>query len=405
MPTLSVEIFFATGSHYSAWSLGTGALGRVTLAPADIATYVDVTSAVRSLSIDRGKARELDQYEAGRASVGLDNRDRDFDPLNLSGPYVSLGVTQVRPGRRIRIKATHPTTLIQYTLYEGTVWEWSLDYLGKFDSLVTARATDVMSTLANSTVNVVTSAGQTGLAVGQVMDAAGVAEYSVATCNSTLQVSTFTSSALEALRTLEASEQGAFYVESNGEATFANRTALIADSRSNTSQATFGVGVLDYESIALSYAGDLIKNSVSLTRTGGVTQTASDATSILDYGTRSLALTGLANSTDAEVLSTASYIVSRWKDPKVRVASISFSPRKSAELMTQALSRRIRDRVTVQFVPAGGGTISQELFIIGIHHAVVAAEWSTTFEFENTDGSVGWLLGTGALGTTTQLAF
>lgn len=405
MPTLAVEIFFATGSHFAAWSLGTGALGRVTLAPENSATYVDVTSAVRSLKIDRGKARELDQYETGTASVGLDNRNRYFDPLNLSGPYTSGGVTQVRPGRRIRIKATHPTTLIQYTLYTGTVWEWSLDYLGKFDSVVTARATDIMSALANSTVNVVTTAGQTGLAVDDVMNAAGVAEYSIATCNSTMQASTFTSSALSAIRTLESSEQGAFYVESDGFATFANRHAVIADSRSNTSQATFGVGVLDYESVALSYAGDLIKNSISLTRTGGVAQAATDATSILDYGTRSLALTSLANSTDAEVLSTASYMLSRWKDPKVRVASISFSPRKSAELMTQALSRRIRDRVTVQFVPAGGGTISQELFIIGIHHDVVAAEWTTTFKFESTDYAVGWSLGTGALGTTTQLAF
>lgn len=401
MPTLRAEIAFATGANLDTWALGAGALGSTAaLGPADIDVYTDVAADLRTISIQRGKAREIDQYQVGIARLGLDNRSRDYDPLNLSGPYVSGGVTQIRPGRRCRILATHPTTLVEYPIYAGFVWEWALDYKGKFDSVATARAMDFMSNLSNVIVDVTTIAGETGQAVADVLDAAGVSGYSVAECDSTIQATHFTQSALAAIRTLEASEQGAFYVERDGVVQFANRHALLTESRSTTSQATFGTAPLDYEEIAITYESDLVKNSATLTRTGGVAQSASDATSVADYGTRSIALSGLANSTDSEVLGMASYFVNRWKDPKVRVTSISFSARKSPELMTEALSRRIRDRVTVEFSPVGGGTISQELFIVGIKHDVSPAQWKTTFTFENTEyADTSFVLGADALGT------
>lgn len=407
MPTLRAEIAFATGANLDAWALGAGALASTAvLGPADIDVYTDVATDLRTLTIQRGKAREVDQYQVGIARIGLDNRSRDYDPLNLSGPYVSGGVTQVRPGRRCRILATHPTTLVEYPIYAGFVWEWALDYTGQFDSVANARAMDLMANLANVIVDVTTIAGETGQAAADVLDAAGVSGYSVAECDSTIQATHFTQSALSALRTLEESEQGAFYVERDGVVQFANRHALMTDSRSTTSQATFGTAPLDYEDIAITYESDLIKNSATLTRTGGAAQSASDATSIADYGTRSIALSGLANSTDSEVLGMASYLVNRWKDPKVRVASISFSARKSPELMTQALSRRIRDRVTVEFSPVGGGTISQDLFIVGIKHEVSPAKWKTTFTFENTEyADTSFALGAAALGSTAVLRF
>ena len=406
MPTLAVEIFFATGSHYSAWSLGTGALGRVTLAPADIATYVDVTSAVRSLRIDRGKARELDEYESGRASVDLDNRDRDFDPLNLSGPYVSLGVTQVRPGRRIRIKATHPTTLTQYSIFTGTIRDWQLGY-NRTDATTTARCSDAMTDLANVDITTVTSAGLSGVAAGEVLGVAGISLISVDAGQATLQATTFTNvSALSAMQTLEASEQGSVYADEANIVQFADRHAILSESRSNTSQATFGTGNLPYTEIALEYSSDLIKNNVTVTRTGGVAQTSTDATSVTAYGKKSYGLSGMALSTDVQALATAAYIVSGYKDPAVRVSSITIASQYHADTMTQALSRQIRDRVTVQFAPPGGGTISQELFIEGIEHSVSPqGQMATRFTFSSTATAFGWSLGTGALDTTTILGF
>ena len=42
----------------------------------------DVTSDVRTVSIRRGRSRELDRFQAGDLNVVLDNRDRDYDPTN-----------------------------------------------------------------------------------------------------------------------------------------------------------------------------------------------------------------------------------------------------------------------------------------------------------------------------------
>ncbi|MEU4576603.1 hypothetical protein [Nonomuraea sp. NPDC023979] len=54
-------------------------------------TWTDISPWLRSASIQRGSRRAdspLTRYDPGEATVVLDNRDRRFDPTNLSGPYV-----------------------------------------------------------------------------------------------------------------------------------------------------------------------------------------------------------------------------------------------------------------------------------------------------------------------------
>jgi len=48
---------------------------------------VDVTAFVRSVSIRRGRSRELDRFSTGTATVVFNNEDRRFDPLYSAGPY------------------------------------------------------------------------------------------------------------------------------------------------------------------------------------------------------------------------------------------------------------------------------------------------------------------------------
>lgn len=58
-------------------------------------TWTDISTWVQEINIKRGVSRvdsPLLRYEAGTAEIKLDNRDRRFDPTNLSGPY-TLGFT------------------------------------------------------------------------------------------------------------------------------------------------------------------------------------------------------------------------------------------------------------------------------------------------------------------------
>ena len=75
--------------------------------------------------------------------------------------------------------------------------------------------------------------------------------------------------------------------------------------------------------------------------------------------------------------------------------------------MIQALSRKIRDRITISYdPPPGGTTVTDEMFISGIEHTVSAQDFRTKFTLESVTGrSPYWMLGTGALGTNTKLGF
>lgn len=55
---------------------GTGVLGGIS------ETRTDVTNDVRSVSVRRGRSFQLEQFQAGQATVTLSNNDRDFDPTN-----------------------------------------------------------------------------------------------------------------------------------------------------------------------------------------------------------------------------------------------------------------------------------------------------------------------------------
>lgn len=94
--------------------------------------WSDITSFVRSVSIVRGKDELLDGFSAGSASIVLDNRDRSFDPLYASSPYVGAIV----PRRAVRVFYDYgtATTAVRTNLilnpsfeYEsgGSVVAWS----------------------------------------------------------------------------------------------------------------------------------------------------------------------------------------------------------------------------------------------------------------------------------------
>lgn len=104
--------------------------------------WSDITAFVRSVSIARGKDELLDGFSAGSASIVLDNRDRRFDPLFASSPYVGAIVprrevrvfydygtsgTVTRTNLALNPSAEYPTPgvpLVPGELYLGPVTAW-----------------------------------------------------------------------------------------------------------------------------------------------------------------------------------------------------------------------------------------------------------------------------------------
>jgi hypothetical protein len=301
--------------------------------------------------------------------------------------------TQIRPGRRIRVTAEHPDTNVEYPVFYGIVREWDVNYPTQIGAVV-ARATDLMTDLAVTDVEVTTSAGTAGNALRQVMAAAGISRFTAVSGSSTLQETVFSTPALQATQLIEQSELGTAYTDRDGIIRFEGRNTVLSQERSAVSQATFGAGHLLFRDLELDYDSDQIRNAISLTRDGGTAQTAESSASVAEYGKRSFSRSGLMNATDSELEDLADYLLGGFSEPAVRVRSITIDPMNHPDLLTQALAREIRDRVTVQYQPPSGGTqISQEVFISGIQHQLSSGGAMTTkFSFETTDLAYGWVL-------------
>jgi hypothetical protein len=104
----------------------------------------------------------------------------------------------------------------------------------------------------------------------------------------------------------------------------------------------------------------------------------------------------------------AQYLLSQYKDPYMRVKSITLLPdRAPANLYPKALGYDIGERVTVRLNHA---YIDQDYHIEGVRHSYDSSAqiWRTTWQLGPADSEQYWLIGTAGfseIGSTTRLAY
>lgn len=101
-------------------------------------TYV-ADSKVRAFSVSRGRESELVEFDAGTASVTLDNRNRAYDPTSNAS---------IRPMNRIWLREQFSGET--HDLFKGYVESWDQEWpgWGGSDAIVTAVAADEFKVLA-----------------------------------------------------------------------------------------------------------------------------------------------------------------------------------------------------------------------------------------------------------------
>lgn len=411
IPDITIEVGFTTIATGSYWHIGDTARGKIGTAAVgpDEGLWADVTDYAMSWSTSRGSNRVDSpqiRYEAGKCSITLDNTDRRFDPENLSGPYVSGGVTQVTPMRPVRIRATYNS--ITYDVWRGFADSWTVEYPAPGFSTCTLRATDGTKVLAayDRTASGSVGAGEdTGARVSRILDSASwpATDRVISTGDSTVQATTLDGSAWTELQSTNDAELGELYLDGAGRVVFRARTGILTDSRSNTTQATFDDDGTDlrYASVTVEYDDDTLRNIVRVTRTGGVEQTAQDAASIADYLTKVFPLAGIPLDSDTQSAGLAGWLLYQMKDPELRFSEIEILPfRDEATLYPQALSREIGDRITIIRRPPGGGSaIEKDCFIRGIFHSCPQNhEWKTRWVLQSAERYSFWTIGHATLG-------
>ena len=379
--TISVKINLSGGASFgNPFILGTSQLGFAELASA-IPVIVDVSTQTTNISTRRGRNLLQDKYESGSATIRIVDPDGDFNPQNTASPYFGL----LQPLRKIQASAIYGG--VTYGLFGGYITEFRYTYpTGQETGYCTFICNDAFRLMYNSGITTVTggTAGQTTAQRVQsilTMIAWPPAFTSIGTGATTCLADPGTTrTVLDAIHTVEFTEQGAFYIDAHGVATFKGRQFVYdAQAASPTILNQTGTGI-NYAGITFALDDKTIVNKATVTRTGGTAQTYSDATSIAQYFTRSITATDMLMQTDANALALATAYVDTRKETSIRIETITLdlvTPSYTAGV-TAALSLDFFDTVDITNEQPGGSTIQKKLQVQGIAHNITPNTWTTT---------------------------
>ena len=344
-----------------------GLLNSVYVLGGDVLT--DVTNYVASVSVNRGKSRELDRYTAGNASITLHNDSRIFDPFNTSGIYYG----QILPRKPIVIETDGDR------VFTGFIDDWDLTYDISGKSFAIVSAIDGFMRLSAAELDTFTTTSQLSSArVTAILNrpevAWPIANRSIETGLTTLQADTVAenTNALQYLQLVDTTENGQLFMSRSGAVTFKNRvfnpsfisTVVFADDAT--------ANAIRYSSIGVIYGSENLYNRVAVTRNGGTTQVADSTTSQDAYGVASFSIDGVLLTSDTEAFNLASYLVGLYDEPELRINEVTVNLHdKTPEQVDQICRLEIADVVQVIFTPNQiGSPINQYAMVTGISHDI-----------------------------------
>jgi hypothetical protein len=323
-----------------------------------------------------------DQFQAAEATFRIVDPNGDWNPTNTSSPYYGY----LTPLRKIRFSATYNDT--GYFLFSGYITQYNYTYpkdqeIGYVD-LVCVDAFRLLNLAGITTVSSATAGQDTGTRINKILDAVSfpTSLRSIETGSTTVQADPATlRTALAAIKNAEFSEQGAFYMDGGGTATFKNRQSVQeAAGATPTVFANDGSGI-PYFNINPVFDDKLIINQATITRIGGTAQTSSNAASVAKYFPHSVNYDNLIVQTDAEALNIAKTYVATRAETTLRVDAITLdltTPNYNDGILA-ALDFDYFSNVRVINVGQDGSTIDKTLQVVGISHDITPNNWKTTF--------------------------
>lgn len=386
MPTPKVELGFdltltGSGPFFRLDNPTSGVLDNTTFVLSG-PLFFDVTDDVRSITVQRGKNRQLDQFDAGLANIVLDNRDRKYDPLNATSPYA----TQIIPKREIRISVDNEP------VFYGLIDDWNYEYEISGDSIASAAASDIITGLASTTLTPGTATVQlSGARVNAVLDDPNIS-FSALARNIDAGKMTLGADVIEEgtnaityLRRVEQSEPGLFFIAKDGYINFLDR------SNAPTSGAVVfsddGLGI-PYQNIKVQYGSELLANEVQLKSSiTNSTAYAFDEESIQIYGSFVLSQSDLLVNDDNDLIDLAVFLAAKYSAPEYRFEAVEVILNDLSEQhLEQVLGLELGDAAAIKFTPnKTGPEIIKYAQVIRIDHNIDPLIHSVTFGFATLD--------------------
>jgi hypothetical protein len=347
-------------------------------------TFVDLTSLVQSVNINRGRSRQLDQFNAGTASIAFYNESQILNPSNTSSPYYPF----VLPRCPVQILANG------IPIYTGLITDWNLDYDIANQDMMYASCSDQFTVLANQQLNAVATTVQaTGARINTVLDLPEInyqGARAIDTGSSTLGAFNIAQdeNCLNYLQLINTSEQGYLFMSANGTLTFKGRSSVLNPVAGATFN-TDGTG-LRYQSLINQFGDELLYNYIVTKSDAGAIQTTSNSASIALYQAQQYSLTNLLNSTTTEVAALGNYLLGKYQNPVLRFTGLSTEMSAlSATDQNIVLNLDLTSIATVvkNFVVGTPSTETQTLIVSGISHNITPGSHIVSYTFESTDGN------------------
>ncbi len=373
---ISVSFDFTSGATFGyPFTIGDakyGVLGTGTLASTTTPEpTVDLTPNVRSISIRRGRNIMRDTYEAGTCTVRVYDPDGSWNPQNVNSVYYPF----LTPLRKLRVSAT--VGGVGYFLFSGYTTDYKYSYdqaenVGYVD-ITCADAFRLMQQATVTTVASATAGQDTGTRIGKILDQVSFPNSmrTIDTGNTTCQADPSTSrTSLDALKNAEFSEQGAFYIDSEGTANFLNRTNVIKKYGETPIEFNQTTGI-PYTNLVFAFDDKLIINSAGMTIVGGTQQVSENADSIARYFSHQLNESNLVAQTDADALNIAKIYVATRASTSIRIDQMTVDLLDPAVPTATMLGLDYFSNLKITNVQPDGSTIVKTLQAQGL-------EWNIT---------------------------
>ena len=343
--------------------LGTNTLGTSSL-PEPI---IDLTPNVYHISITRGRNIQRDTYEAGTAVIRVLDPQSYFNPQNTSSPYYGY----LAPLRKIRVAATTATT--QKYLFSGYITDYKYTYPVNQDTgYVDISCTDGFRLFQMANITTVTGgvAGQTTSArLNSILDQVSfpTSMRTVSTGLNTCIADPATNrTSLAALKNVEVSETGAFYMNGSGTAIFKNRTDVM-NSLAKAPVAFNQSGGIPYRNLKFSFDDKLIINQANFGRVGGTVQSVQNTASVNKYFPHSITQTDLVAETDTLVNNIALEYVATRAETTIRIDEMVVDLLDPAVPTDTMIALDYFDNLLITNIQPDGSTIVKNLQMQGVN--------------------------------------
>ena len=391
--SLSVIFDFSTGPVFGySFTIGDpshGILGVDVLANAK-SDVVDISANVLKISTKGNYNLIQDQFQVNTCTVRLLDPNGNWNPQNTASPYYG----KLLPLRKLRVTGTYLG--VGYFIFSGYTESYNYTYpkdqeIGYVD-IVCSDAFRLFNLANVSTITGAVAGEDSGTRIGRILDQvqwpAAMRSITTGGTETTMQADPGTNrTALQALKVVEFSEQGAFYINGEGTAVFKSRKQIESYSGQNPTIFNNNGTDIPYNNIVFAYDDKLIINQSNFQNIGGTVQSASNAASITKYFPHSITQQNLLAQTDSAALDIARLYTATRANTTIRIDAMTLDltdPNMATAGIIAALNLDIFNTVKItnygQTDSVGGtSVITKTLQVMGSSHEITPNTWKATF--------------------------